>query len=82
MRMPLKSLTIVAAIAIGIFVSNSTASARGGAMQNIMSSHGYQRALKESRERYRQNYYGQPYVQAPRVYPGRKWRHRHWRHRR
>ena len=54
--------------------------ARGGGA-NLMNSPGYQRALKESRERY-QRAYTQPYTTPPAVYPGRKWRHRSWRHRR
>ncbi len=53
----------------------SAASARGGAAANIMGSPGYQRALEESRKRYRQSY-GEPYVRPPSVYPRKKWRHR------
>lgn len=71
------AVTLVSAFAI-----SSQAHARGGAMQNIMTSHGYQRALQESRERYRQSYYGQPHVHHPRAHKPRKWKHRHWRHRR
>ena len=72
-----------AAVAIvSAFAISSQAHARGGAMQNIMTSHGYQRALQESRERYRQSYYGQPYVHHPRVQKPRAWRQRNWRHRR
>lgn len=49
------------------------ASARGGA-SNLLNSPGYQRALEESRKRYRQE--AQPYTQPPAVYPQKKWRHR------
>lgn len=56
-------------------VNADAAFAKGGG-SNFMNSAGYQRALKESREKYRSNYYGQPYIKPPSVYPGRKWRHR------
>lgn len=53
--------------------------ARGGA-PNIMGSPGYQRALEESRKRYRESY-SQPYTQPPAVYPRKKkWRKRGQRH--
>ena len=52
----------------------------GGGGSNLFNSAGYQRALKESRERY-QRAYTQPYTTPPSVYPGRKWRHRAWRRR-
>ncbi|MGL4556606.1 MAG: hypothetical protein ACRCV5_03835 [Afipia sp.] len=39
-----------------------------------MNSPGYQRALEESRKRYRQSY-GEPNVRSPSVYPRKKWRH-------
>lgn len=51
------------------------ASARGGTAANIMSSPGYQRALEETRKRYRQST-SEPYVSSPTVYPRKKWRHR------
>lgn len=58
------------------------ASARGGAAATIMNSPGYQRALEESRKRYRESY-SQPYTQPPGVYPrktwGKTWRKRGWR---
>ncbi len=67
---------VFAAMLAGAFVDAAPAFARGGA-PNIMNSPGYQRALKESRERYRQQYYAaQPRVTQPRKY------RRHWRHRR
>jgi len=50
-----------------------SAHARGGGA-NLMNSPGYQRALKESRERYWRE--SQPYTQPPQVYPRKKWRHR------
>lgn len=52
-----------------------SAFARGGAAPNNMNSPGYQRALEESRKRYRQSY-GEPNVRSPSVYPRKKWRHR------
>lgn len=67
---------LVAAFAL----SDATpASARGGGAANIMDSPGYQRALQESRKRYRDSY-SQPYTQPPAVYPRKKWRHRGRRH--
>jgi hypothetical protein len=57
-------------------VNADAAFAKGGG-SNFMNSAGYQRALKESRERYTR-----PYTTPLSVYPGRKWRHRAWRHRR
>ncbi len=52
------------------------ASARGGAAAYIMNSPGYQRALQESRQRYRDSYYGKPSTQPPKVYPRKTWRQR------
>jgi len=62
-----------------VLPSVTPASARGGAAANIMGSPGYQRALEESRKRYRQSY-SEPYVRSPSVYPRQKWRHRGRRH--
>lgn len=53
--------------------SFGSAHSRGGGA-NLMNSPGYQRALKESRERYLQE--SQPYTKPPAVYPRKKWRHR------
>jgi hypothetical protein len=50
------------------------ASARGAAA-TLMNSPGYQRALEESRKRYREQY-SQPYARPPAVHPRKKWRHR------
>ena len=62
--------------AILAFANADFAFARGGGGgSNLFNSPGYQRALKESRERYRRAY-TQPYTQPPSVYSGRKWRHR------
>lgn len=58
-----------------VFSDVAPASARGGGAANIMGSPGYQRALEESRKRYRESY-GEPYVRSPAVYPRKKWRHR------
>ena len=52
-----------------------SASAKGGG-SNLLMSPGYQRALKESRQKYAEP---QPYVRAT-VLPARKARHRHHRH--
>jgi hypothetical protein len=53
-------------------IANSAFARGGGA--NLMNSPGYQRALEESRKRYRQE--AQPYTQPAPVYPRKKWRHR------
>lgn len=55
---------LVLLVAVMQFSTITPASARGGAAANIMSSPGYQRALEESRKRYRQSY-GEPYVRSP-----------------
>lgn len=59
--------------------ATTPASARGGGAANIMGSPGYQRALEESRKRYRESY-RQPYVHSPSVHPRKKYRHRGQRH--
>ncbi|MBB5050552.1 hypothetical protein HNQ36_000500 [Afipia massiliensis] len=59
--------------------SITPASARGGGAANIMGSPGYQRALEESRKRYRESY-RQPYVHPQSVHPRKKYRHRGQRH--
>ncbi len=56
-----------------IFLSSS-AFARGGA-PNLMNSPGYQRALEESRKRFRQST-TEPYVKPPAVYPRKTWKSR------
>jgi hypothetical protein len=53
--------------------------ARGGGAANIMASPGYQRALEESRKRYRESY-SQPYVRSPSAHARKKYRHRGQRH--
>ncbi len=52
--------------------------ARGGG-PNLMGSPGYQRALEESRKRYRESY-SQRYTQTPAVHPRKKPRHRGQHH--
>ncbi|TKT73686.1 hypothetical protein YH63_020905 [Afipia massiliensis] len=59
---------------IATAVSHITpASARGGVAATIMGSPGYQRALEESRKRYREAY-TQSHSQS--AHPRRKYRHR------
>jgi hypothetical protein len=65
------SLMLVAASG---FSSATPAVARGGA-PNLMNSPGYQRALEESRKRYRDSA-SEPYVKRPAVYPRKKWKSR------
>lgn len=69
----LPQLILTATIAFLALFCAENASARGGGA-NLMMSPGYQRALEESRKRYRQE--AQPYTQPPSVYPRKKWRHR------
>lgn len=49
--------------------------ARGGGVPNLLNSPGYQRALEESRKRYRQSV-TEPYVKPPAVYPRKTWKSR------
>lgn len=65
-------------VAVAEVSALTPAFARGGA-PNLMGSPGYQRALEESRKRYRESY-SQPYTQPPAVHPRKKWRHRGRRH--
>jgi hypothetical protein len=60
------------------FSALSPASARGGGAANIMGSPGYQRALEESRKRYRESY-TQPRVQPSAAHKRKKQRHYHQR---
>ena len=53
--------------------ATTPASARGGGAANIMGSPGYQRALEESRKRYREAY-TKSHPQS--VHPRKKYRHR------
>jgi len=67
-------------LAVGINMQGTApALARGGGAANIMDSPGYQRALQESRKRYRESY-TEPYAHSPAVHPRKKWRHREQRH--
>ena len=60
-------------IGIATMSDVTVASAPGGGA-NLMNSPGYQRALEESRKRYRESY-SQPYTQPPAVHPRKKkWR--------
>jgi hypothetical protein len=68
-------LVLAAALAM---VGITPASARGAAA-NIMNSPGYQRALEESRKRYRESY-SQPHVRSPQVDHRKKRRHHNKRH--
>lgn len=54
-------------------ISATPASARGGGAANLLNSPGYQRALQESRERYRRE--AQP-APSPAVKPRKPKRHR------
>lgn len=57
-------------------LSNVTPAAARGAGVSHLTSPGYQRALEESRRRYRESY-SQPYAQPRVVHPRKKkWRHR------
>lgn len=66
-------LFLVAAVFSGV----APAFARGGA-PSVMNSPGYQRALEESRRRYRQEV--QPSAQPQPVHPRKKKRHRAHHH--
>ena len=55
------------------FTKSTPVYARGGGAANLMNSPGYQRAQKESRERYLARYYGS---QAQSVHRRKKARHR------
>jgi len=80
MSNPVKLLAaLVVLITAFVLASITPASARGGAAATIMGSPGYQRALEESRKRYRESY-SQPYVHSPSVHPRKKYRHRVQRH--
>lgn len=74
----MKHLTLAIAclllLAVAELAFAAPASARGGAAPSIMNSPGYQRALEESRKRYREQY-SQPYARPPAVHPRKKWRH-------
>jgi hypothetical protein len=61
-------------LAVAALSFSAPASARGAAA-TLMNSPGYQRALEESRKRYREQY-SRPYTQPPAVTPRKKWRHR------
>lgn len=71
--------TLLLAMCVAPLLTTTPACARGGAAANIMNSPGYQRALEESRKRYRDSA-SEPYLRSPAVYPRKKWRHRGRRH--
>ncbi|MDZ4367242.1 MAG: hypothetical protein U0987_09500 [Afipia sp.] len=76
MRYREKSLIALFLFVVVAEVSALTpAFARGGGAANIMGSPGYQRALEESRKRYRESY-RQPYVHSPSAHARKKYRHR------
>lgn len=64
---------VIALVAAGGMVV-TPALARGGGAANITGSPGYQRALQESRQRYRDS--TSPYTKPPGAYPRKTWRHR------
>ncbi len=71
-----KLAKLIAILFIALSAISDTASAKGGG-SNFMQSDGYQRALKESRQRYQRSY--QPPVVV--YHPVRPHHRRHWRHR-
>ncbi|MBN9585990.1 MAG: hypothetical protein BGN84_10850 [Afipia sp. 62-7] len=62
-------------LAVGIGACGTTSAFARGAAPSVMSSPGYQRALEDSRKRYKDSY-SQPYTKPPAVYPHKKWRKR------
>lgn len=73
------ALALAFFLAVGVNMQSAgQAYARGGA-PNLMGSPGYQRALEESRKRYRDSA-SEPYVKPPGVYPRKKWKSRGRRH--
>lgn len=75
MKHALLSLTACLLLLVAAMLGSATpASARGGAA-NLLNSPGYQRALEESRKRYRQSV-TEPYVKPPAVYPRKTWKSR------
>jgi len=74
MSNPVKILAALVVLITAFALSNITpALARGGGAANIMGSPGYQRALEESRKRYREAYI-QSHSQS--AHPRKKYRHR------
>lgn len=72
-------VAVISCLLISLALPSVTpASARGGAAANIMGSPGYQRALEESRKRYRESA-TQPRVQPSKVHKHKKQRHYHQR---
>lgn len=71
----IKRTAIFVLLLFAVAISNiATASARGAA-PSVMNSPGYQRALEESRKRYKDSS-SQPSTQRPAVHPRKAWRHR------
>lgn len=66
--------TIMLPVAALGFFAVTPAAARGGAAVNTMNSPGYQRALEESRKRYRESA-TQPRVQPSAIHKRKKSRH-------
>ena len=76
MRNPV-SIVCLMLVAFGA-LATSPVFARGGAAPSIMGSPGYQRALEESRKRYREE--AQPSTRSQSVHPRRKSRNRGQHH--
>jgi hypothetical protein len=75
MRNPVRILAaIMLLVAAWALFAATPAAARGGGAANIMGSPGYQRALEESRKRYRESV-TQPRVQPSAVHKRKKSRH-------
>ncbi len=74
MRPSIGSVLACLFLAVAELSFAAPASARGGAA-NLLNSPGYQRALEESRKRYRQSA-TEPYVKPPAVYPRKTWKSR------
>lgn len=72
-------VTFLVLVAVTQFSTITPISARGGGAANIMASPGYQRALEESRKRYRDSA-KRPTARSQAVTPRKTWRHRGQRH--
>jgi hypothetical protein len=68
-----RKIAVALVLAAGVVSPVAPAGARGGGPANIISSEGYQRALREERKQYQQ---AQPQALAPTGTPV----HRHHRH--
>lgn len=68
-------LAAIVSLAAALALFPATPASARGAAPSVMNSPGYQRALEDSRKRYRESV-GEPYLRAPTVYPRKKWRTR------